>query len=51
MTTAILITEMITLGLAYIFRNLVYYHHGREHGSMQVDMVLEKEVRFLHVDQ
>ena len=22
------------------FRGLVYYHHGREHGSRQADMVL-----------
>jgi hypothetical protein len=29
------------------FRGLVYYRHGRKHGSMQADMVLE---RVLHLD-
>jgi hypothetical protein len=38
------------LGLAYDFRGLVHYHHGRKHGSVQANMVLEKELRFLHVD-
>ena len=36
--------------LAYRFRDLVYYHHGGKHGSMQADMVLEKELRVLHLD-
>ena len=36
--------------LAYSFRGSVYYHHGRKHGSMQADMVLEKELRVLHLD-
>jgi hypothetical protein len=36
--------------LAYSFRGIVYYHHGRKHGSMQADMVLEKELRVLHLD-
>jgi len=35
------------LGLAYSFRDLVHYHHGGEHGSLQADMVLEK-FRALH---
>ena len=38
--------EQHLLGLAYIFRDLVHYHHG----SMQADMVLEKELRVLHLD-
>jgi hypothetical protein len=38
------------LGLAYSFRGLVYYHHGRKYGSIQADMVLEKEQRVLHLD-
>jgi hypothetical protein len=25
----------------------VHYHHGRKHGSMQADTVLEKELRVL----
>ena len=50
MTTATLIKENISLGLAYSFRGLVHYHHGRKHGSVQADMVLEKELRVLHLD-
>jgi hypothetical protein len=38
------------LGLAYSFRGSVYYHHGRKHGSVPADMVLEKELRVLHFD-
>ena len=33
------------MGLAYRFRGLVHHHQGRKHGSMQADMVLEKELR------
>ena len=29
---------------AYSFRGLVDYHHDGEHGSVQADMVLEKEL-------
>jgi hypothetical protein len=36
------------LGLAYRFRGLVHYHHGRKHGSLQTDMALE-ELRVLHL--
>jgi hypothetical protein len=46
MTTAILIKEMIKLGLVYSFRSLVHYHHGKEQGSMQADMVLERKLEF-----
>ena len=35
--------------LAYNFRGSVHYHHGRKHGSVQADMVLE-EPRVLHLD-
>jgi hypothetical protein len=28
--------------LADSFTGLVHYHHGREHGAMQADVVLEK---------
>lgn len=35
--------------LAYSSSSLVYYHHGRKNGSMQADMVQEKEVRILHL--
>ena len=37
------------MGLAYRFRGSVHYHHGRKHGSLQGDIVLE-EPRVLHVD-
>jgi hypothetical protein len=42
MTTATLTKENTSLGLAYSFRGLVHYHLGRKHGSVQVDMVLER---------
>jgi hypothetical protein len=38
------------LRLVYIVKGLVHYHHGRKHGSMQADMVLEKELRVLCLD-
>jgi hypothetical protein len=37
------------LGLAYSFRGSVHYHHGRKHGNLQADMVLE-ELRALYID-
>jgi hypothetical protein len=40
--------QLIEAGLQ--FRDLVYYHHGETHGSVQTDIVLEKELRVLHVD-
>ena len=37
--------------LAYRFRDLVHYLHGRKHDCMQADMVLEKELKvLLHID-
>jgi hypothetical protein len=39
------------LGLPYSFRCLVHCHCGRKHDSIQVDIVLEKELRVQHVDQ
>ena len=50
MTKASLIKENIELGLAYSFRGVVHYHQGGKHGSMQVDMVLEKKLRVLDLD-
>jgi hypothetical protein len=38
------------LGLAYRFRGSVHYHHGGKHGSIQADMVLEKELRVIDLD-
>ena len=46
MTKASIIRE---LGLAYSFRGLVHYHHGREHGAIQVDMLLEKWLREFYI--
>ena len=48
MTMATLIKDNIYLELAYSFRSSV--HYGEEHGSIQADMVLEKEVKALHLD-
>jgi hypothetical protein len=42
MTKTPLIKESISLGLAYSFRGLVRYHHGRKHGGVQADIVPEK---------
>jgi hypothetical protein len=39
----------ISLGLAYSFRDSVYHHHGGKQGSIQAGMVLEKELRVLHL--
>jgi hypothetical protein len=50
MTTATLIKENISLGLVYSFRGSVHYHHGRKHGGVQADILLEKELRVLHFD-
>jgi len=36
-----LIKDKIPLQLAYSFRGSVHYHHGRNHGSIQADLVLE----------
>ena len=47
MTTATLLKESISLGLAYSFSGLVHYHRGREHGGTQLDVVLGKQLRSL----
>ena len=49
MTKATVTKENISLGVAYRFSVLVLYHHGRKHGSMQADVVLEREVKVLHL--
>jgi hypothetical protein len=38
------------LGLDYSFRGLVVHYHGQNHGSVQADMVLEKEARVLYLE-
>ena len=48
MTTAALIDENISL--AFSFRGLAYCRHVEKHGDMQKDMVLERDVRVLHLD-
>ena len=50
MTAATLIKEKISLGLAYSFRGLVHYHCGGKHGGKQEDIVLQKELRVIHLD-
>ena len=49
MTRATLIKKFVFIGSGLRFRGLVHYHHGRKHGSMQADMVLE-EPRVQHLD-
>jgi hypothetical protein len=43
MTKATPLKENIELELAYCFRGLVHYHHGRN--SKQAGMILEKELK------
>ena len=43
-------TTVIT-GTGLQFRGLVHYHHGRKHGTVKIDMILEKELRDLYLDQ
>jgi hypothetical protein len=50
MTKRTFIKDNIKLGLAYWFRGSVQYHHGGKHRDVKVDMVLEKELRVLHLD-
>jgi hypothetical protein len=47
MTKATLIKENVQLGLASGFRGSVHYYHG---GDVQIDIVLEEELRVLHLD-
>jgi hypothetical protein len=37
------------LGLAYRFRGSVHYYQVRKYGSILIGMVLEKEMRILHL--
>jgi hypothetical protein len=50
MTVATLIRKHLT-GSGLQFRSSVHYHHGSRHGGTQADMVLEKELRVLHLGQ
>jgi hypothetical protein len=42
--------ENLQLGQAYSFRSLVRYCHVKKPGGTQAGMVLEKELRVLHLD-
>ena len=43
--------HLIRVGLQfYSFKSLAHYDHSRKHDSMKADMVLEKELRVLHLD-
>ena len=42
--------KTFNLRLAYSFRGLDYYHHDRKHGSVQAEVILERELRVLHYD-
>jgi hypothetical protein len=48
--TKVTLRKNISLGLPYRFRGSVHYCQGRKHGSIEADMVLEKELRVLHLD-
>ena len=50
MTMAAFIKENFQFRLFFSFRDLVYLCHGRKHGGRQAGMVLEKELRVLHLD-
>ena len=50
MTQTILVKASISIGLAWSSRSAVHYHHGGKHGSVQAGMVLEQELRVLHLD-
>jgi hypothetical protein len=39
------------IGADLQLRSSVHYHHGGKCGSTQTDLVLEKELRVLHLDQ
>jgi hypothetical protein len=38
------------IGTGLHIKGLVQYHQGGKHGSVQADMVMEKELRALHLD-
>ena len=49
MTTVTLIRKNISLELYYIFRGLTHRHYDRKHGGKEVEIMLEKELRILHL--
>lgn len=42
--------ESIQFGLAYSLRGIVLCHHGRKYDGGQVAMMLEEDLRLLHLD-
>ena len=50
MTKANFVKDNIQLVLAYSFRGSIHHHHGGKHGIVQAGMVLEKELRVLHLN-
>jgi hypothetical protein len=42
MTLATLRKKNISLGLAYTFIDSFHYRHGRKHGGVLADMVMER---------
>jgi hypothetical protein len=38
------------IGAGLQFKGLIHYDHGRKHDRTQAGMVLEKELRVLHLD-
>jgi hypothetical protein len=51
MIKATLIWDNIYLGLAYSFRDSGHYYSGRKHhNKILADLVLEQELRVLHLD-
>ena len=49
-STMATLKESIYLGLAYNFRGLVHYQQGRKPSDILAVMVLEKELRVLHLE-
>jgi hypothetical protein len=49
-TTTTLIKKKNLIGAGLQFRGLVHCHHDRKHGSLQADMVLERQLRILYLD-
>jgi hypothetical protein len=37
------------IGAGLLLKGLVHYQHGRKHGAVQADMVLEMGLRVLHL--
>jgi hypothetical protein len=42
--------HLIQTGLFSEVQSIIIYHHGRKHDRVQADMVLEKELRVLHLE-